>query len=175
MAFISWRVHLVRRRYRSRPDHPSPQLSCAVSRDAAGKLLEGLPDRHRKARLQLRKRHQDDFAAWLFELEAGFSLCFYGFGSKWSLLKVSDPVEDCLPAAQLASDQCYAAAHPAEAYSGSIYSCCMILDCIAVCTINAAGVCRRLPEPRRGARSIRASASGDGAPSAGARRCRASP
>jgi Origin recognition complex subunit 2 len=59
-----------------------------VSRDAASKLLEGLPDRHSKARAQLRQQHQQHYAAWLFELEAGFSLCFYGFGSKRSLLKV---------------------------------------------------------------------------------------
>jgi origin recognition complex subunit 2 len=59
-----------------------------VSRDAASKLLEGLPDRHSKARAQLRQQHQQHYAAWLFELEAGFSLCFYGFGSKRSLLRV---------------------------------------------------------------------------------------
>ena len=59
-----------------------------VSRDAASKLLNGLPDRHSQARAQLRQQHQQQYAAWLFELEAGFSLCFYGFGSKRSLLKV---------------------------------------------------------------------------------------
>jgi Origin recognition complex subunit 2 len=64
------------------------RLCATVSRDAASKLLEGLPDRHSKARAQLRQQHQQHYAAWLFELEAGFSLCFYGFGSKRSLLKV---------------------------------------------------------------------------------------
>lgn len=61
-----------------------------VSRDAASKLLEGLPDRHSEARARLRQQHQQHYAAWLFELDAGFSLCFYGFGSKRSLLKVDD-------------------------------------------------------------------------------------
>lgn len=67
----------------------------AVSRNAASKLLDGLPDRHSKARAQLRQQHREMFAAWLFELEAGFNLCFYGFGSKRSLLKVIAWTPDC--------------------------------------------------------------------------------
>jgi Origin recognition complex subunit 2 len=64
-------------------------IAATVSRDAASKLLEGVTERHSKARAQLRQQHWDSFAAWLFELEAGFNLCFYGFGSKRSLLRVS--------------------------------------------------------------------------------------
>lgn len=59
----------------------------AVSRDAARKLLEGVPEKNRAGRAQLRRQHVAQFSTWLFELEAGFSLCFYGFGSKYSLLK----------------------------------------------------------------------------------------
>ncbi|KAG9771675.1 hypothetical protein ABEF93_000189 [Exophiala dermatitidis] len=42
-------------------------------------------DRHEKDRQQLMKLHARSFAQWSFELDQGFSLCLYGYGSKRGL------------------------------------------------------------------------------------------
>ena len=48
-----------------------------------------------RGRMALRAKHRAQFATWLFQLAQGFSLCYYGFGSKQALLRVS-PLPLCV-------------------------------------------------------------------------------
>ncbi len=60
----------------------------AVGRDAARQLLKSLPEKHRQGRADLLRQHREQYAAWSLELAQGFSLCFYGYGSKQAMLEV---------------------------------------------------------------------------------------
>ena len=45
-------------------------------------LLEGLPPKNAAAKAELLHGYQQQFGGWAFELQEGFSLLMYGFGSK---------------------------------------------------------------------------------------------
>ncbi|RKP09126.1 origin recognition complex, subunit 2 [Thamnocephalis sphaerospora] len=49
-------------------------------------LIKNAPRTHTSEREQLLRLHRKQFTQWFFELRSGFSLLFYGFGSKRELL-----------------------------------------------------------------------------------------
>ncbi|KAJ2162006.1 Origin recognition complex subunit 2 [Coemansia sp. RSA 552] len=59
-----------------------PQLTQAQSRS----LLSKAPTKHRSELKLLESLHRQQFRQWYFELESGFSIVFYGYGSKRRLL-----------------------------------------------------------------------------------------
>ncbi|KAI8099715.1 origin recognition complex subunit 2-domain-containing protein [Halteromyces radiatus] len=49
-------------------------------------ILEAAPVKHGQERATLTAHHEQHFPQWLFELQSGFNLVFYGYGSKRKLI-----------------------------------------------------------------------------------------
>ncbi|KAK2821997.1 hypothetical protein Q5P01_022062 [Channa striata] len=58
-----------------------------LDRETLVRLLEGKPSCYSKEIQQLHSKHREHFSKWMLQLQLGFSVVVYGFGSKKALLE----------------------------------------------------------------------------------------